>query len=305
MNRSAFHRFRRAMGIVVGGVAVLVSGCATAPAIDDLTGMAPVAPRADLLDDSVLDFDELGPYTDAEKTLVDLLVPPPAVPDRHRLVQLVVDDPNGDGRVGEFWYPPRVLERNCSISLDQAPAPTVSGIYVVGDPQTPPGDGFGALGALADAPSNLGISIIVLDTEQQRDELLEPLLTTTAGIGGLECDFGQQFDELGEILGADGDDLPPLPGEFGAMFDSMFPDVDEFEPYDAGVPGWGFSFDGLLVTGETVVYAVGDRVILTLANVRTGIATISGEATELSLDPREFAEVAQRQVDRLVDRGFG
>jgi len=295
----------RTLALVLA-VAFAGTACATAPDIEELVAPQTVEPRPELVTGSVLDVDGVGPFTSTEEDLADLLLPPASIPRPHRLVQVVVDDPNGDGRIGDYWYPPRILEESCNVRLDQAPTPLASGAYVVGNPTTPLDDGFAALGALTDAPWNLTISVVVLDTEVQRDALLSATRDMTVGIGSFDCDFGEQFGVLDDAFG---DDFEMPDGFDAGMVDgllgSMFPEVGEVTPYDAGYPGWGYVFEGSLASGDTALYAVGERVILTVAHMRSAFSQLTGDDIEPSLDRDRLAVVIQRQIDRLVAAGYG
>lgn len=285
---------------------LFASACANGPDVDELLEPA----VAEAVSASPVDLDASAAdlttqrFTQSERELADLLLPPAVLPVPHRLIQLAVEDPNGDGLIGEYWYPPRILENDCSVRVDQAPTPIAVGAYIVGDPDLAVPSAVEMLSLSIEAPSSLTITITMLDTAEQRDALLETnLLFLTESLSGMDCDMTSQLEGLAEAF--DLSDNPfegqdPLVEEF---FDSAMGDLGQFEPYDPGYPGWGLTLQGLFGTGTTSLYAVGDRIMLSVANARQLVSAQAGEP--LSLDPVAYATVIQAQVDRLVAQGFG
>lgn len=111
----------------------------------------------------------------ATETLLGGALPSPDGFGSFRLAAFNVDDPNGDGRIGEFWYAPRVLRRECSAKVDAAPGPFAAANYVPGAGElgeTDPMSGF----ALMESPIVVGVQVQVFDEAAQRDAWLE---TTT------------------------------------------------------------------------------------------------------------------------------
>lgn len=132
---------------------------------------------ADHVDRSALDSltegrrSELAP---GATRLVELL-PSPDGFGSFRLALLQVDDPNGDGRIGEYWYPPRILRQQCSTKVDAAPGPFALASYVPGSgplEDTGPGAGFDVMSAAV----AVAVQVQLFDDASQRDAYLATTL---------------------------------------------------------------------------------------------------------------------------------
>lgn len=103
------------------------------------------------------------------------LLPSPDGFGSFRLASLQVDDPNGDGRIGEYWYPPRVLRQDCSAKVDAAPGPFATANYVPGAGPlgaSKPADGFDLMSSAV----TVGVQLQVFDDATQRDAYLATTL---------------------------------------------------------------------------------------------------------------------------------
>lgn len=103
------------------------------------------------------------------------LLPSPGGFGSFRLANLQVDDPNGDGQIGEFWYPPRVLRQECSTKIDAAPGPFAVASYVPGS------EPLGEVGPMAglDVMSSavvVGVQVQLFDEPSQLDDYLATTL---------------------------------------------------------------------------------------------------------------------------------
>lgn len=117
-----------------------------------------------------LSADRRSGLDSSASTLAALLPSPEAFGD-FRLALLQVDDPNGDGRIGGNWYPPRVLRQDCSAKVDSAPFPFAIANYLPGEgelDQSGPMTGFDVLRSAL----SIGVQVFVFDDASQRDDYL-------------------------------------------------------------------------------------------------------------------------------------
>jgi len=186
----------------------------------------------------LLDSKDLAEFDESERVLLELIVPPTAFDDGLRLAVVQVDDPNGNGRIDDRWYPPRVVLDECSIKTDQAPMPRAAASYVPGDPDEEPANQLEASQMLMQAPFTIGVTIQVFDTAEQRDGMADTMAEFYETVQGGDLDCG-------------------LSGLFG--------DVEQVEAFDAGHPGFGFVTEQMLGgAATTLFYSIGDRLLLTI-----------------------------------------
>lgn len=245
-------------------------------------------------------FNQAREFTESEAALASLLLPAAEIPVPHWMFFVDVIDPNGDGSVGEFWSPPRVLGNTsrgggCGIELDVATTPVVAGGYVEGDPSAPPSPPAEASIELFEASASLGITIVVLDNAEQRDQLVDGHLAFLAAMSAGVCTF-VSFSETFGLEDDEFDVRTDLGGE-------LFPDVSTFEPADVGYPAWGINLEGgMSGDGERRIYAVGDRLYVDLSY---GSTFLNRSDEDPALSPDELDVVARRLIDHLVESGFG
>ncbi|HAM23428.1 MAG TPA: hypothetical protein DCQ04_14435 [Actinobacteria bacterium] len=99
------------------------------------------------------------------------LLPSPDGFGAFRLASLQVDDPNGNGRIGEYWYPPRVLRGECSAKIDAAPGPVAAANYVPGSGPLGPSNPTDAFELMSSAVT-VSVQVQVFDDAAQRDSYL-------------------------------------------------------------------------------------------------------------------------------------
>lgn len=183
----------RAMAIVA---LLAIAACSDGgqPSVDSFGGDNPFAPAssdeieeavaafqpgvvADHADRSAVDSltaqgrSELGPVA----TVLAGLLPSPDGFGSFRLAHLQVEDPNGDGRIGEYWYPPRVLRQECSAKVDAAPGPFAVATYVPGAGSLAETDPMVAFDVMSSAVA-VGAQVQVFDDASQRDAYLATTL---------------------------------------------------------------------------------------------------------------------------------
>ena len=127
---------------------------------------------------------------DPTSTLLAGMLPSPDGFGAFRLAFLQVDDPNGDGRIGEFWYPPRILQQECSAKVDAAPGPVAVANYVPGSGALGESDQMATFDVMS-AAVTVGVQIQLFDDADQRDAYLattvEFLRDPTFTCGGKEA----------------------------------------------------------------------------------------------------------------------
>ena len=106
-----------------------------------------------------------------ERALAGLL-PSPDGFGAFRLASLQLDDPNGDARFGDYWYPPRILRQDCSAKIDAAPGPYAVANYLPGTGELDDEDPMLATNLFA-ADLVVGIQVQLFDDAAQRDAYLE------------------------------------------------------------------------------------------------------------------------------------
>jgi len=237
-------------------------------------------------------------FSDSEEALVDLLLPAAEIPVPHRLANAQVIDPNGDGRVGQYWYPPRLLGDSsglgCHIELDVPPVPIVAGWYIEGDPTTPPSRQVERTIEIMDANSTLFVQITILDTREQRDAFLRGQLEFAGASSEGACGFVSLEETFG--VGSDFD-------VFEDLGSGVFPELLTFEPSDTGYAAWGiFRSGGLAGDGERRLYAVGNRL---LVDVDIGRGFFQRSSDELILSSTDVDRVVDLLIERLTVAGYG
>lgn len=116
----------------------------------------------------------LDEFDASEKALLDLL-PPPGAFGEFEVASAQADDPNGGARIGEYWYPPRVVRRDCSAKIDAAPGPYALANYTPGH-KVLDGSSMAAGLDLMAAALVVGIQVQVFDAADQRDGYLDATL---------------------------------------------------------------------------------------------------------------------------------
>jgi hypothetical protein len=212
--------------------------------------------------------ESLSDFTTSQQVLLSL-APTPAAFGEFRLANLQVDDPNGDGTIAGRWYPPRVLRQDCNTKVDLPSGPFVIASYLPSKTPTPftaadPMVGF----ELMRSPVAIGVQVQVFDEETQRDgardAMLEFLRSPTLTCGGSEMPGLAEYVEF------------PIPASTGQ--------------------GVAFEIKSPLAPTPSiqVLYAVGDRVLLTLS-VATQAAKDGWSAEMIFkwLQPVEAAVIAR------------
>lgn len=162
--------------------------------IDRLGGDSPLAPPSsdetaealaafqpgvatDHVDRSAVDAltDERRNQLGETETELVALLPSPDAFGSFRLASLQLDDPNGDGRIGPYWYPPRVLRQECSAKIDAAPGPFAAANYIPGTGQLGDEDQTVAFDLMSSALA-VGVQVQLFDAASQRDEYLATTL---------------------------------------------------------------------------------------------------------------------------------
>jgi hypothetical protein len=119
---------------------------------------------------------QLEQWGTSGQEIADLLLPPASL-GQYRVAAMSVDDPNGDGRIGDRWYPPRVRSGDCSISIDAAPIPSAGVTYVPGRPTTVwSGARAGQLEAITESDVMINVGVFVFDDSVQRDAYRDAML---------------------------------------------------------------------------------------------------------------------------------
>ncbi|MCP3883320.1 MAG: hypothetical protein GY701_33695 [Sulfitobacter sp.] len=235
---------------------------------------------------SVLDYldpTEAADYQGARAELAGLLLLPTGIPGDHHLNTLNVDDPNGTGRIDQFWYPPRLLRRDCRIEVDTAPIPSATATYTPGRAsETITSNGIAQQFEILEAPYLLGISIQTLDSPDQRDALAETMIEFYQQLASLDCGSTEAETVAGAMLGP----------------------TTEIDAPDTGYPAFAAELQNIFATTLTYQYAVGDHILLTIT-LQPGAAhqIINGEETPLD---RAIATAAiNSQIARLQTAGHG
>ncbi len=219
----------------------------------------------------LLDADQRGALSDPQQALVDLLVQPSAL-GHFMLVQYEAIDPNGDGTIGDRWYRPEVVHATCSVKIDSPTLPTAVAVFIPGSPEELKylDNPLSATRARMEADLIVTVQVAVFDTSQQRD------------------DFADANEEImvfvNDPCAATEDDVST-------------PGPEEFEPPDVGYPGAGFAGQMMIASGVTVLYRVGERVLLT---VSAGQFLGGQDAT---VD--DLTAALEATIDRLVAAGLG
>ncbi len=263
----------------------VVFGACSSVGVDQQGPSTPVtlgAATASAEDSSALDGFGIGRFDSSERSLVGLLVAAEAIGAGLRLVDVSVDDPNGNGRIDGRWYPPRVRRTDCRIEVDTAPAPLSAATFV-------PGEGWlvarsELLDVITDAEFTLSVQIVVFDEASQRDEFAAVMV--------------EFYDQMATFDCADMD----LDVEIGSVSGSLIGERRAVEPYETGYEAYALETDTLVSSNYTSQYAVGDTVLLVVA--------LSGRF----FDPEEpgeplSKEIAHRAIDAQITRletlGYG
>jgi hypothetical protein len=184
-----------------------------------------------------------------------------------RLVGLQVDDPNGNGRLDDRWYEPRLRTENCAVNVDAPPMPYASASFVPGDPAEEFGGStsFDAMEEMLDAETTVGIEVRLFDDATQRDAYAAAIVELYGVMGDIECDFGDFGDEIEDAGGPDSE----------SVTDMLMADIEEVELYDIGHPGYAFESDGMQGKALVSQYEVGERVLLIVSVSKPGLGSSS------------------------------
>lgn len=266
--------------MIIGG-AVVITGCSAisigSGESDDTSGSsgttgrigseAAVTAGPSILD--VLPEDQVTSLADGERYLVGLAASPSELPEALRVVSVQVDDPNGDTRIGDRWYEPRLRIDDCAFQTDQAPIPFARVTYVPGDANdSTSSDPFATL----EAPFSFGIEIMLFDTTLQRDAFAQVMREAT--FLELDC-FGEGS--------------------------ALVPEAVEEPPIEVGYPGFGFATESPFGQGLGYQYDVGERVLL-----RVGANTSSDETdSQKDVDVGMLSSLVVRQIASLEAAGLG
>jgi hypothetical protein len=181
-----------------------------------------------------------------------------------RLIGLQIDDPNGNGRLDDRWYAPRLRTEDCAVNVDAPPMPYAGASFIPGDPaEAFDGDtAFDTMEEMFDAETTVGIEVRLFDDAAQRDAFAATMVEFYGAMGDFECDFG-------EVGGGDGDGGM----DSGAVSDMLVADMAEVELYDVGHPGVAYETSGM--QGETLLsqYEVGERVLLAVSVSTPGLGS--------------------------------
>jgi hypothetical protein len=262
--------------------ALLVAGCAQRA--DESPVASDVDPPRIVEGSSAMDGlqpAKRSEYESSEHALGELVVAPSAVSDEITLGALEIDDPNGNGRIDDRWYPPRVRESDCAVNVDLAPVPTVAVAFIPGDPTEPLDDSaFGGSMALLEAPYKVAITVQLFDEASQRDALAETMQEFWATWDeGLDCEGFGPGSGPAQLLG-DLEAVDPVATEYPAV------DIE--------------SGNGLMGRTTAGLYSVGDRVLLTVALTEGGPGSEDGAGPDSTLLERAVhAQIAQLEAAGL------
>lgn len=196
------------------------------------------------------------------------LLPPPATYGEFALAGVIVDDPNGTGRIEGRWYPPRIKRSDCATSIDSAPIPTVAASYVPGRPtEVFSGESIGITTEVVGAEEIVNITIQLFDEASQRDEMFAVVDEQYRTGFQVDCALGGMQDLV---------DAVPLDAIAGQ------PDSSVYEVAQIG-------FNGFVVLAP-----IGDRLLLQL-----GVGEGFGGAGGPTPDRSDLDEVAADQIARL------
>jgi hypothetical protein len=270
MNSGSSGGFHLVAACVCVACACVGTGCA-----QEREGANPLEPGASVepadIEGSVLDAvsaDHRATLDTSAQELAGLLVAPVALApagDELRLVGLQVDDPNGNGRLDDRWYEPRLRTRDCAMDVDAPPVPYAAASFIPGDADEQfDGDtSFDAMEEMIDAETVVGIEVSLFDDATQRDALAATRVELYEAMGDFECDFGDFGDEVEDAGGPDA----------GEMADMLMGDMREVELYDVGFPGVAYETDGMQGTTLMTEYLVGDRVLLGVSVSTPGLGS--------------------------------
>jgi hypothetical protein len=212
-------------------------------------------------------------YEGSRKELAELLIAPARVGE-FRLIGLVADDPNGNGRIDGRWYPPRLRTGNCQLQVDAAPIPSATATFAPGAPNTQmPENTFALTNLTMKADVVIGVGVQLFDDATQREEYVQAMREFYADSWTMGCE------------------------------NSADPPDDRLEEVDAHPSDYpSFSFAGRLGFNLMRVshYSVGDRVLLTV----TAQAGILARKKEVPSDDIAAAAI-DAEIARLVELGFG
>lgn len=169
-------------------------------------------------------------YDEGEQILVDLMIAPSELSAQYRQTILQVDDPNGNARIDDRWYEPRLITEDCAYRTDVAPVPSVGASFVPGDPAlSTTNSPFEAM----QADHSVSIQIHLFDDSEQRDQFSAVVKEAYTYQSTWDCEF------------------------LASMFDADLVDAP-----DIGYPGFGVRDAGLVGASYQFQYDVGERTVL-------------------------------------------